>query len=156
MRVLLFTGKRGAGHTPAAAPTAARTAAQGLKTLVISTDPAHSLGDALGIRLGSEPHEVEPGLSAQQVDAPARFERTWRDVQSYLLTALEHVGVDPLEAEELTVLPGAEEVLALLAVREQIDSGRYDVVVVDCAPTAGQLRLLSLPGDLDRDMQRIC
>jgi arsenite-transporting ATPase len=155
MRVLLFTGKGGVGKTTAAAATAAVTAAQGLKTLVISTDPAHSLADALGQSLGSEPTEVEPGLSGQQVDAQQRFERTWREVQSYLLSALEQVGVDPIEAEELTVLPGAEEVLALLAVREQIDSGRYDVVVVDCAPTAETLRLLSLPDALSWYMERI-
>src|ERR1700712_309060 len=155
MRVLPSPGRGGGGKPPAAAATAALAAAQGLKTLVISTDPAHSLGDALGIRLGSEPTEVEPGLSGQQVDAQQRFERTWRDVQSYLLTALEHGGVDPLEAEELTVLPGAEEVFALLAVREQIDSGRYDVVIVDCAPTAETLRLLSLPDALSWYMRRI-
>src|SRR6201746_695559 len=155
MRVLLFTGKGGVGKTTAAAATAAVTAARGLKTLVISTDPAHSLADALGQPLGSEPTEVEPGLSGQQVDAQQRFERTWREVQSYLLAALEQVGVDPIEAEELTVLPGAEEVLALLAVREQIDSGRYDVVVVDCAPTAETLRLLSLPDALSWYMRRI-
>src|SRR3954453_4645279 len=155
MRVLLFTGKGGVGKTTAAAATAAVTAARGLKTLVISTDPAHSLADALGQPLGSEPTEVEPGLAGQQVDAQQRFEHTWRDVQSYLLTALEAVGVDPLEAEELTVLPGADEVLALLAVREQIDSGRYDVVIVDCAPTAETLRLLALPDALNWYMRRI-
>src|SRR3954453_20703199 len=144
MRVLLFTGKGGVGKTTAAAATAAVTAARGLKTLVISTAPAHSPADARGQPVGSEPTEVEPGLAGQQVDAQQRFEHTWRDVQSYLLTALEAVGGDPIEAEERTVLPGAEEVLALPAVREQIESGRYDVVVVDCAPTAETLRLLSL------------
>src|SRR3954452_7964265 len=155
MRVLLFTGKGGVGKTTAAAATAAVTAARGLKTLVISTDPAHSLADALGVELGGEPTEVEPGLAGQQVDAQQRFEQTWRDVQTYLVTALEKVGVDSLEAEELTVLPGAEEVLALLAVREQIESGRYDLVVVDCAPTAETLRLLSLPDALNWYMRRI-
>ena len=142
MRVLLFTGKGGVGKTTAAAATAAVTAARGLKTLVISTDPAHSLADALGVAARRRTHRGRTGLAGQQVDAQQRFERTWRDVQSYLLSALEAVGVDPLEAEELTVLPGADEVLALLAVREQIDSGRYDVVIVDCAPTAETLRLL--------------
>src|ERR1700712_3051618 len=155
MRVLPSPGRGGGGKPPAAAATAAVAAAQGLKTLVISTDPAHSLADALGIPLGSEPTEVEPGLSGQQVDAQQRFERTWRDIQGYLLDALEKVGVDPLEAEELTVLPGAEEVLALLAVREQVESGRYDVVIVDCAPTAETLRLLSLPDALSWYMRRI-
>jgi arsenite-transporting ATPase len=155
MQVLLFTGKGGVGKTTAAAATGALAASQGVKTLVISTDPAHSLADALGVRLGSEPIEIEPGLSAQQVDAQERFERTWREVQGYLLSALEKVGVDPLEAEELTVLPGADEVLALLAVREQIESGRYDLVIVDCAPTAETLRLLSLPDALSWYMKRI-
>ncbi len=155
MRVLLFTGKGGVGKTTAAAATGALTAARGLKTLVISTDPAHSLADAFGVELGGEPVEVEPGLAGQQVDAQQRFERTWRDIQGYLLSALEAVGVDPLEAEELTVLPGADEVLALLAVREQIDSGRYDVVIVDCAPTAETLRLLALPDALNWYMRRI-
>lgn len=155
MRVLLFTGKGGVGKTTAAAATGALAAARGLKTLVISTDPAHSLADALGVPLGGEPTEVEPGLAGQQVDAQERFERTWREVQGYLLDALAKVGVDPLEAEELTVLPGADEVLALLAVREQIDSGRYDLVIVDCAPTAETLRLLSLPDALSWYMRRI-
>ncbi len=155
MQVLLFTGKGGVGKTTVAAATGALAASKGVKTLVISTDPAHSLADALGVPLGGEPTEVEPGLSAQQVDAQARFEQTWREVQSYLLSALEKVGVDPLEAEELTVLPGADEVLALLAVREQIESGRYDLVIVDCAPTAETLRLLSLPDALSWYMKRI-
>src|SRR4051794_372134 len=155
MRVLLFTGKGGVGKTTAAAATGALTAARGLKTLVISTDPAHSLADALGVELGGEPVEVEPGLAGQQVNAQQRFERTWRDVQGYLLSALEAVGVDPLEAEELTLLPGAAEARALLAVREQIDSGRYDVVIVDCAPTAETLRLLALPDALNWYMRRI-
>lgn len=155
MQVLLFTGKGGVGKTTAAAATGALAASRGVKTLVISTDPAHSLADALGVPLGGEPVEVEPCLSAQQVDAQERFERTWREVQGYLLSALEKVGVDPLEAEELTVLPGADEVLALLAVREQIESGHYDLVIVDCAPTAETLRLLSLPDALSWYMKRI-
>jgi arsenite-transporting ATPase len=155
MRVLLFTGKGGVGKTTVAAATAALAASRGLKTLVVSTDPAHSLADALGVPLGSEPTDVEPGLAGQQIDAQQRFERTWRDIQGYLLSALDHVGVDPIEAEELTVLPGADEVLALLAVREQIDSGRYDLVVVDCAPTAETLRLLALPDALNWYMRRI-
>jgi arsenite-transporting ATPase len=155
MQILLFTGKGGVGKTTVAAATGALTAGSGRKTLVISTDPAHSLADAFGVPLGSDPTEVETGLFGQQVDAQRRFEQTWRDVQSYLVSALEQVGVDPLEAEELTVLPGAEEVLALLAVREQVESGRYDVVIVDCAPTAETLRLLSLPDALDWYMRRI-
>jgi arsenite/tail-anchored protein-transporting ATPase len=161
MRVLLFTGKGGVGKTTAAAGTAALAAARGLKTLVLSTDAAHSLGDALGAglgdvpRLGPEPVELESGLYAQQVDPRRRFERSWREVQDYLLDVLDTVGVDRVEAEELTVLPGAEEVLALLELRDQVRSGRWDVVVVDCAPTAETLRLLALPEALGWYMDRI-
>ncbi|MDX6220591.1 MAG: arsenite/tail-anchored protein-transporting ATPase [Frankiales bacterium] len=145
MRVLLFTGKGGVGKTTTAAATAARAAAQGLKTLVLSTDPAHSLGDALGVELSGEPVEVADGLLAMQVDAQRAFERSWRDVQDYLRSVLERAGVDALQAEELTVLPGAEEVLALLELRKQARSDRYDLIVVDCAPTGETLRLLALP-----------
>ncbi|MDX6268667.1 MAG: arsenite/tail-anchored protein-transporting ATPase [Frankiales bacterium] len=145
MRVLLFTGKGGVGKTTTAAATAARAAAQGLKTLVLSTDPAHSLGDALGVELSGEPVEVANGLLAMQVDAQRAFERSWRDVQDYLRSVLERAGVDALQAEELTVLPGAEEVLALLELRKQARSDRYDLIVVDCAPTGETLRLLALP-----------
>ncbi len=161
MRVLLFTGKGGVGKTTAAAGTAALAAEQGLKTLVLSTDAAHSLGDALGAgeagvpRLAAEPTEIGDGLYAQQVDPRRRFERSWREVQAYLLDVLDTVGVDRVEAEELTVLPGAEEVLALLEVRDQARSGLWDLVVVDCAPTAETLRLLALPEALGWYMDRV-
>ena len=125
MRVLLFTGKGGVGKTTTAAATAALAAARGKKALVLSTDPAHSLADALGIPVGDEPIEVDTGLYAMQVDTQAAFERTWRDVQGYLLGLLERAGVDALQAEELTVLPGAEEVLALLEVTRQATTGPY-------------------------------
>ena len=145
MRVLLFTGKGGVGKTTTAAATAALAAARGRKTLVLSTDTAHSLADAFGVQIGAEPTEVDTGLYAVQVDTQAAFERTWRDVQDYLRGVLERAGVDALQAEELTVLPGAEQVLALLELRRQVASGRFDLVVVDCAPTGETLRLLALP-----------
>lgn len=145
MRVLLFTGKGGVGKTTTAAATAALAASRGRKTLVLSTDPAHSLADALGVPVGSVPTEVDTGFYAVQVDTQVAFERTWRDVQDYLRGVLERAGVDALQAEELTVLPGAEEVLALLELRRQVASGRFDLVVVDCAPTGETLRLLALP-----------
>lgn len=145
MRVLLFTGKGGVGKTTTAAATAALAASRGRKTLVLSTDPAHSLADALGVPVGSVPTEVDTGFYAVQVDTQVAFERTWRDVQDYMRGVLERAGVDALQAEELTVLPGAEEVLALLELRRQVASGRFDLVVVDCAPTGETLRLLALP-----------
>ena len=123
MRILLFTGKGGVGKTTTAAATAALAAARGSKTLVLSTDPAHSLADAFGVELGAEPTEIDTGLYGQQVDTQRAFEASWREVQHYLRDILEQGGVDPLEAEELTVLPGAEEVLALLELRAQVADG---------------------------------
>ena len=155
MRVVLFTGKGGVGKTTIAAGSAALAARRGLKTLVLSTDTAHSLADAFGTVVGAEPVEVAPGLSVQQVDTQLRFELSWREVQQYLLTLLDSVGVDSLAAEELSVLPGAEEVLALLEVRDQVRSGRWDLVVVDCAPTAETLRLLALPELLGWYLERM-
>jgi arsenite-transporting ATPase len=144
-RTLLFTGKGGVGKTTVAAATAVHTARRGVKTLVLSTDAAHSLGDALGVGLGPEPTEVEPGLFGLQVDPRTRLETHWRRVQEHLVAALDELGVDPAAAEEMTVLPAAEEVLALLELRDQVREGGWDVVVVDCAPTAETLRLLALP-----------
>src|SRR5438270_12463060 len=159
MRVLLFTGKGGVGKTTTSAATAALAARRGLKTLVLSTDPAHSLADAFDVPLGHEPTEIASsefsGLYGQQVDTQRAFEDSWREVQQYLRDVLEQGGVDPLEAEELTVLPGADEVLALLELRAQAECGRWDAVVVDCAPTAETLRLLALPGALGWYMDRV-
>ena len=155
MRVLLFTGKGGVGKTTAAAGTAALAARTGRKTLVLSTDTAHSLGDAFGVTAGSDPVEVEGGLHVQQLDAQRRFERSWHEIREYLLTVMDSVGVDSVAAEELTLLPGAAEVLALLEVRDQVRSGRWDLVVVDCAPTAETLRLLALPEALGWYLARV-
>jgi len=159
MRVVLFTGKGGVGKTTAAAGTAALAARLGRKTLVLSTDTAHSLGDAFGINeragAGSDPVEVEFGLHVQQLDAQRRFERSWSELREYLVTVLDVAGVGAVAAEELTVLPGAAEVLALLEVRDQVQSGRWDLVVVDCAPTAETLRLLALPEALGWYLERL-
>jgi len=154
-RVVLFTGKGGVGKTTAAAATAALLAARGRKALVVSTDPAHSLADALGVPLGPEPREVSEGLAAMQVDAQRRFERSWADVRSWLGGLLAQGGLDGLAAEELTVLPGAAEVFALLEVRDQVTRGPWDAVLVDCAPTAETLRLLALPEALSFYVERV-
>ena len=155
MRIILFTGKGGVGKTTAAAGTATTAADAGHRTLVLSTDAAHSLADAFGVPIGSEPTRVADRLFVQQVDAQQRFERSWADIQGYLLAVLDAAGVDPITAEELTVIPGAEEVLALLELRTQVLSGEWDVVVVDCAPTAETLRLLALPEALGWYMDRV-
>ena len=155
MRIILFTGKGGVGKSTVAASTSALAASRGQRTLVLSTDAAHSLADAFGARVGSEPTEVAPRLFVQQVDAQQRFEQSWADIQRYLLSVLDVAGVDPVAAEELTVIPGAEEVLALLELRLHALSGDWDLVVVDCAPTAETLRLLALPEALGWYMQRV-
>ncbi|MDN4172979.1 ArsA family ATPase [Nocardioides sp. SOB77] len=155
MRLLLLTGKGGVGKSTVAAGTAALAAAAGHRTLVLSTDAAHSLGDAFGVPVGPDPTEVADRLFVQQVDAQLRFQESWGEVQRYLLSVLDAAGVDRVAAEELTVLPGAEEVLALLELRLQVLSGAWDVVVVDCAPTAETLRLLALPEALGWYMQRV-
>jgi len=154
-RIVLFTGKGGVGKTTTAAGTAALAARAGQRTLVMSTDAAHSLGDAFGRALGSEVTEVEPRLWVHQVDTQRRFERSWGDIQGYLRSVLDAAGVDPITAEELTVVPGADEVLALLELRSHVISGDWDVVVVDCAPTAETLRLLALPEALGWYMNRV-
>ncbi len=155
MRVVLFTGKGGVGKTTTAAATAVHAAACGVKTLVVSADPAHSLADALGARLGPRPTEVSAGLFGQQVDPRARSERSWREIQNYLVAALDDLGVDPLAADELTELPGADEVFSLLEVRDQVRDGPWGLVVVDCAPSAETLRLLAVPEVLTRYVRRL-
>lgn len=155
MRIVLFTGKGGVGKTTTAAGTAALAARSGLRTLVMSTDAAHSLADALGRPVGAEPATLEDNLFAQQVDAQRRFEQSWTEIQSYLLSVLDAAGVDPIAAEELTVVPGAEEVLALLELRKQVRSGEWDVILVDCAATAETIRLLALPEALGWYMDRV-
>jgi arsenite/tail-anchored protein-transporting ATPase len=155
VRVVLFTGKGGVGKTTAAAATAALVARRGRKALVLSTDPAHSLADAFGVPVGPEPRELDTGLAAMEVDTQLRFERGWRDVQGYLLDLLARGGVDGLQAEEMVVLPGAAEVLALLEVRDQVAAGRWDAVIVDCAATAETLRLLALPEALSWYVERV-
>ena len=159
MRIVLFTGKGGVGKSTVAAGTAALAAASGLRTLVLSTDAAHSLADAYGAdsttKIGAEPTEIADRLFVHQVDAQLRFQQSWADIQRYLLSVLDAAGMDPVAAEEMTVIPGAEEVLALLELRLHVRSGRWDVIVVDCAPTAETLRLLALPEALGWYMERL-
>jgi arsenite-transporting ATPase len=154
-RVLLFTGKGGVGKTTVAAATALCCADSGLRTLVLSTDSAHSLGDAFDCRLDAQPRQISEELWAQQLDATARLEETWGDIQSYLQDLFGWAGVDSVEAEELSMLPGLEELFALSDIKAHADGGEWDVVVVDCAPTAETIRLLSLPEVLGWYMDRV-
>lgn len=154
-RVLLYTGKGGVGKTTSAAGTATLAALRGRRTLALSTDSAHSLSDAFDAVVGCEPTQLDDLLFVQQLDGQRRFERSWAAVQDYLRSMPRAAGADPIEAQELTVLPGAAEVLALLELRAHVRSGRWDVIVVDCAPTAETLRLLALPEALNWYLDRI-
>lgn len=149
---MLFTGKGGVGKTSVAAATAVRAAHRGRRVLVTSTDPAHSLADALGQPLGDHPCEVATAgtgtLHGQQIDAQQRLERHWREVRDYLVRVVTRGGLDAVQAEELVLLPGLDELFALIDLHRQATSGAYDLVVVDCAPTAETLRLLALPEGL--------
>ncbi len=155
MRILLFTGKGGVGKTTVAAATAVQAARAGRRTLVLSTDPAHSLADAFGTGLGDEPVELAPRLAAQQLDARGRLEEAWSGIRDYLVHVLDWAGADSLEAEELAVVPGLDEVFALSDIKAWADSGEWDLLVVDCAPTAETIRLLSLPDVMARYMERV-
>ena len=155
MRVLLFTGKGGVGKTTVAAATALRCAELGHRTIVVSTDPAHSLADAFDRPLGSDPTCIDGTLYGQQLDAGERLEDSWAEVQGYLTELFTWTGVDAVEAEELSVVPGLDEVFALSDIKAHADSGAWDVIVVDCAPTADTIRLLSLPDVLGWYMDRL-
>ncbi len=144
-RTILYTGKGGVGKTSVAACTARRCAAAGLRTLIISTDPAHSLSESLGAELGGQPTEVSDGLWGQEVKAQEEMERHWSGVQEWLGELLQERGVDRISAEELTVPPGMDELFSLLRLQAHHESGRWDAIVVDCAPTGETLRLLSFP-----------
>ncbi len=147
MRVILLTGKGGVGKTSTALATALGCARAGHRTLVLSTDPAHSLGDGLARPVGAVPVEVAPNLKAQEIGVLAELDRAWSDIQAWL-RALLREGTDDLVADELLVFPGMEELVSLRAVREVEATGAYDVCVVDCAPTGATLRMLRFPDAL--------
>jgi len=155
VRVLLFTGKGGVGKTTTAAATALRCADAGLRTVVLSTDPAHSLADSFDVPLGPLVAPITDGLYGQQLDAQERMEESWQDIQGWLREVFAWAGVEGLEAEELSVIPGLDEIFALADIKELASSGEWDIVVVDCAPTAETIRLLSLPDILSRYMERL-
>jgi arsenite-transporting ATPase len=145
MRVIVHTGKGGVGKTSISAATALRCAEMGLKTIVISTDTAHSLADSLEKKIGPEPVEIYPNLWAQEVDARYSMEKYWGKFQEYMVAVFSKQGIDDIVAEEVTILPGLEEGAHLLWINRYFEENFYDVLIVDAAPTAETLRLLSLP-----------
>ncbi|HEY1591604.1 MAG TPA: ArsA family ATPase [Solirubrobacteraceae bacterium] len=144
-RTILYTGKGGVGKTSVATCTARRCAASGLRTLVISTDPAHSLSESLAVELGPEPSAAGENLWGQQVSAQEEMERHWSGVQDWLGELFLERGLDRISAEELTVPPGMDELFSLLRLQAAHESGEWEVIIVDCAPTGETLRLLSFP-----------
>jgi len=145
MRIILFTGKGGVGKTTLSAATALRAAREGTKTLILSTDPAHSLSDALDQELSPEPQEIAPNLFAQEVDVYYSMKKHWENVRQLMLAVFRFQGVENVVAEELSALPGMEEASAFLWLEEYYRAGEYDLIVIDSAPTGETLSLLSLP-----------
>jgi arsenite-transporting ATPase len=154
-RILLYTGKGGVGKTSIAAATAVDCARRGYRTVILSTDIAHSLGDAFGVELGPQPTAIVDNLWGQESDVFFNVERYWGRIQEYAASVLRWRGLDEVLAEEMTILPGMDEVGSLLWIADHHDSGDYDVVVVDAAPTGETLRLLSMPEALKWWMEKI-
>ena len=145
MRIILYTGKGGVGKTSVAAATATRCADLGHKTIVVSTDAAHSLADSFDLPLGPEPTQVGDNLWGQEIDVLYQMEKYWGNVQRYMATVLEWRGLDNIIAEEMTVFPGMEEIASLLQIVHLHDETDYEVIIVDCAPTGATLQLLAMP-----------
>jgi arsenite-transporting ATPase len=142
---VLYTGKGGVGKTTVAAATAVCAAERGLRVLVVSADAAHSLGDVFERRLGPDPIGIAPHLEASEVDPRVEMQNHWGHIRDYLVAMFRYQGIEEVVAEELAQLPGAEEITTLLAVEKLAVSGRYDLMIVDCAPTGSALRLATLP-----------
>ncbi|HUT17963.1 MAG TPA: ArsA family ATPase [Anaerolineae bacterium] len=145
MRILLYTGKGGVGKTSIAAATALRCAELGYRTIVVSTDSAHSLGDSLDLPLGAAPAAIADNLWAQELDVLDQTEKHLGSLKRYAASVLSMRGLDRVVAEELTILPGLEELTSLIRVVQLYDEGAYDVIVMDCAPTGATLQLLTMP-----------
>ncbi|HQY91207.1 TRC40/GET3/ArsA family transport-energizing ATPase, partial [Caldilinea sp.] len=145
MRILLYTGKGGVGKTSISAASAVRCAELGYRTAVLSTDPAHSLGDSFDRRIGSHMIELAPNLWGQEIDLLSQMDQYWGTVQGYLNALFMWQGMDSLVAEETAVLPGMEELSSLMQITSLAESGRFDVIIIDAAPTGSTLQLLSFP-----------
>ncbi len=145
MRIILFTGKGGVGKTTIAAATGIKTSELGYKTLIISTDPAHSLSDSFQKELKPYPTEVTENLYAMEVNVEYELERHWNTIKEYLTIFFKSQGIDDVVAEELAIFPGFDELASLLHLLSYYDAKAYDVIILDCAPTGETLRLLSVP-----------
>ncbi len=145
MRLILYLGKGGVGKTTVAAATSVRATELGYRTLVVSTDVAHSLADALDMTLGPLPTQLSDLLWGQEINVLDEVRQHWGELRTYLATLLRRRGMDDVAAEELAIIPGMEEVVSLLHIHRQARDGNFDVVVVDAAPTGETVRLLTMP-----------
>lgn len=161
MRILLFSGKGGVGKTSLAAATGVKLSKLGYRTLVMSVDPAHSLSDAFDLSEDlfqtrtADPYEVRQNLWVQEINIQREVKRHWKEISAYLVSLLKTTGISDVEAEELAILPGMEELSAMMYVNQYRRSGTFDVVILDCAPTAESLRFVSMPTTLEWYMKHI-
>ena len=154
-RIILYTGKGGVGKTSVAAATALRCGDLGYRTVVVSTDAAHSLADSFDLRLGPEPTQIRPNLWGQEIDVLYQMDKHWGEIQRYMSTVLSWRGLDELIAEEMSVFPGMEELASLVEIVHLHDDCDYEVIIVDCAPTGATLRLLAMPDVAGWYMHRV-
>src|SRR5271155_4589312 len=161
MRILLFSGKGGVGKTSVAAATGLQLSRLGYSTLVMSVDPAHSLADAFDLETSlfqdraNDPLPIDDHLSIQEVNIQKEIKRHWREISTYVVSVLRTTGISDVEAEELAILPGMEELSAMMYVNQYRREGRYDVIVLDCAPTAESMRFVSMPTTLEWYMKHV-
>jgi arsenite-transporting ATPase len=161
MRILLFSGKGGVGKTSIAAATGLQLSRLGYRTLVMSVDPAHSLADAFDLETGlfqdktNDPFPINDRLSIQEVNIQKEIKRHWREISTYVVSVLRTTGISDVEAEELAILPGMEELSAMMYVNQFRREQRYEVIVLDCAPTAESMRFVSMPTTLEWYMKHV-
>ncbi|CAH0119409.1 hypothetical protein PAE9249_01910 [Paenibacillus sp. CECT 9249] len=155
MRIIVYTGKGGVGKTSVAAATAARLAKEGRRTLIMSTDAAHSLSDSVGVQLGGDPVSIAPRLWGQEIDSLKETEKHWGEVRQWLTSLMNWAELSDVTNEEMLVFPGLEELFSLMQLKRHAMSGEYDCIVVDCAPTGETLRLLSYPNVLHWWIEKI-
>lgn len=155
MRVIIYTGKGGVGKTSMAAATACKIAKNGRKVLVMSTDRAHSLGDAFDCKIGREPARLADNLYAMEIDTVYESEKSWGNLKDYFKRLLTVKGGEGIEAEELLVFPGLEELFSMFKILEVYESGEYDTLIVDCAPTGETLALLKYPERLSGILKKV-
>ncbi|MCU0228511.1 MAG: ArsA family ATPase, partial [Bryobacterales bacterium] len=161
MRILLYSGKGGVGKTSVASATGLKLAELGYRTLIMSVDPAHSLADSFDLKTGlfhadtSDPLPVTERLELLEVNIQKEIKRHWREISAYVIGILRTSGIGNVEAEEMAIFPGMEELSALMYVNQFRREQRYDVIVLDCAPTAESLRFVSMPTTLEWYMKHI-